>query len=117
MDVSTRRKNILEILCRRRFETIHNLAVELEVSDRTIQRDVFLLSLTEPIYTRVGRYGGVYVVESFYLNKRYFTNDELGTMKKTIKILELNRIKEFTEEDIRILKQISDIYTKPTLKE
>ena len=115
MDVSSRRKSILEILCRRRFETIHNLAVELEVSERTIQRDVNTLSLSEPIYTQVGRYGGVYVVENFHLNKRFFTDDELGIMRKTIKILKLNKIQEVTEEDIRILQLIVDIYTKPKL--
>ena len=54
----------MKLLCRRRSETIRNLAFEFEVSERTIRRDIDILSLNEPIYTQVGRYGGgVYVEE------------------------------------------------------
>lgn len=59
-----RRSEIMKLLCRRRSETIRNLAFEFEVSERTIRRDIEILSLNEPIYTQVGRYGGgVYVEE------------------------------------------------------
>ena len=63
-----RRSEIMKLLCRRRSETIRNLAFEFEVSERTIRRDIEILSLNEPIYTQVGRYGGgVYVEEGYPL--------------------------------------------------
>ena len=62
-----RRMEIIKILFRRRYETLCNLAFELEVSERTIRRDIDELSRTMPIYTKRGRYdGGVYVVEGRY---------------------------------------------------
>ena len=62
MGCAERRQEILKILCRRRHETVANLAFELCVSERTIRRDIETLSLSEPIYTQTGRYGGgVYI--------------------------------------------------------
>ena len=64
MGTAERRYEIMKILCRRRYETIRNLASEFGVSMRTVQRDIESLSRTEPIYTQFGKYGGgVYVVE------------------------------------------------------
>ena len=54
MGTAERRAEIMRILCRRRHETISNLAEEFGVSTRTIQRDVEVLSITEPIYTQYG---------------------------------------------------------------
>ncbi len=53
-----RRVEIMKKLCRRRKDTIGNLAHELGVSERTVRRDLEALSLSEPIYTQSGRYGG-----------------------------------------------------------
>jgi DeoR/GlpR family transcriptional regulator of sugar metabolism len=55
-----RREKILKILSVRKYEKISNLALELEVSKRTIKYDIELLSCTYPIYTITGPYGGVY---------------------------------------------------------
>ena len=46
-------------------ETISNLAEEFGVFARTILRDVEVLSVTEPIYTQCGRYGGIYVTDDY----------------------------------------------------
>lgn len=58
MGTAERRNEIMRVLCRKRHETVLNLAKEFGVSERTILRDVVALSLTEPIYTQCGRYGG-----------------------------------------------------------
>ena len=58
MGTAERRYEIMKILCRRRYETIRNLASEFGVSMRTVQRDIESLSRTEPIYTQTGKYGG-----------------------------------------------------------
>ena len=62
MGTAERRTEIMRVLFRRRYEKISNLAEEFGVSTRTILRDIEVLSISEPIYTQCGRYGGgVYV--------------------------------------------------------
>lgn len=43
MGTAERRRKMMKILCRRRYETIGNLASEFGVSMRTIQRDIMNL--------------------------------------------------------------------------
>ena len=69
MEQSERREEIKRLLFLRRYETISNLANELNVSTRTIRRDLEILCLDEAIYTVPGRYtGGVYVLDTFNPN-------------------------------------------------
>lgn len=58
MTASERRQAILHVLSLRGFDTMANLAMEFHVSERTIRRDIDTLSLSEPLYTQTGRYGG-----------------------------------------------------------
>lgn len=82
MGAAERRNQILKLLYRRRFETIANLALEMEVSERTVRRDIATLSAVEPIYTRTGRYGGgVYIVDDCYLEGLNLTDKELKTLQ------------------------------------
>ena len=77
MGASERRNAIMRLLCRRRHETVVNIAAEFGVSERTIRRDIEILSLNEPIYTQSGRYGGgVYVTENYNMDRMYFTDQE-----------------------------------------
>ncbi len=65
MIASERRREIMKLLNRRRYEKIENIAFEFGVSERTVRRDIEILSLNEPIYTQPGRYGGgVYIVKN-----------------------------------------------------
>lgn len=82
MGTAERRRELLRILCRRGHETIKKLANELGVSERTIQRDVEILSMSEPIYTQSGRYGGVYVMEGYTLDRMYMNDAEISMLKK-----------------------------------
>lgn len=85
MGITERRAALLTVLCRRRHETIANLAAEFGVSARTIRRDIDALSLDMPIYTQTGRYGGgIYVTENFQLDRKYFTKAELALLEKII---------------------------------
>lgn len=58
MTAAERRQAILHVLSLRGFDTMANLAMEFHVSERTIRRDIDTLSLSEPLYTQTGRYGG-----------------------------------------------------------
>ena len=59
MTAQERRNAILNILCQKRFETIPNLVLTFCVSERTIQRDVLVLSCFYLVHTIRGRHGGV----------------------------------------------------------
>ena len=81
MDVAERRHQLLLLLCRRRHETVSALASHFGVSARTVLRDVEALSLTYPIYTRQGRYGGgVYLVDGYAPERLYLDPDELSLL-------------------------------------
>ena len=103
----------MKILCRRQHETISNLASELGVSTRTIQRDVEALSITEPIYTQPGKYfGGVYVVDGYSIDRMYMTDSELSVLNKLYISSEKNDSLLAIDEKI-ILKKLISKYSKP----
>ena len=115
MGTAERRNEMMRLLCRRRHETVSNLACEFGVSERTILRDIEVLSATEPIYTQCGRYGGgVYVIENYQLGHMYMSQKELEVLHK-LSVLAKNRnpcILDLSE--IKILDSIITQYTKPT---
>ena len=87
MGTAERRTQIMLILCRRRHDTVLNLAKELGVSTRTILRDIEVLSITEPIYTQCGRYGGgIYVTAEYTMTRMYMTEKELAVLHKLSKL-------------------------------
>ena len=71
-----RRQEIIDILCKRRYETIDNLAFEFSVDRRTIRRDIEVLSISFPLYTKKGIGGGVHIVEGFRLGMKYLTDKQ-----------------------------------------
>ena len=114
LGTAERRYEIMRLLCRRRSETIRNMASEFGVSERTIRRDIEVLSLTEPIYTQYGRYGGgVYVVNSYSGNRTYMSEKELSVLHKLYKMAEDQHRCVLTEEELSIFKSVIVNYTKP----
>lgn len=112
--MTERRAALLKTLCRRRHETIYNLAVEFGVSERTIRRDIEILSLTEPIYTQPGRYGGgVYVTENYYMDRMYLEEPAIALLSKILRHAKLEHPYVLTNEDLRIMQKILADYTKP----
>lgn len=83
-----RRQAILEVLCERRFEKIDNLASEFNVTRRTIENDVLELSLTYPLFTKTGTYGGVYITDDYYLGKAYLSETQLSVLNKLLPTLD-----------------------------
>ena len=113
MGASERRNEIVRVLCRRRHETIANLALEFGVSERTIQRDVDVLSMTIPIYTQCGRYGGgVYIQDTYSMDRMYMKDSELGVLRKLAHIADSSSNLLTTEEKV-ILSSIITLYEKP----
>lgn len=83
MGPNERRQEIMETLCHRRQETMENLATEFEVSIRTIRNDIDYLSLSYPLETIRGRYGGgVRVMDGFYMNHKYLKPEQQQLLER-----------------------------------
>ena len=83
MGAVERRQQILDLLCQRRRETISNLAAELGVSERTIRRDVEMLTLRYPIETVCGLYGGgVRMADWYYQGRRRLTPRQTALLRR-----------------------------------
>lgn len=116
MGATDRRNKLLTLLCRRRHETVENLASEFGVSDRTIRRDIEALSLSVPIYTQSGRYGGgVYVVDGYCMDRIYMNEEQTQLMYKLLSITESEEQLISTSEQL-ILRSIIEQYAKPEVK-
>jgi len=77
---------IIYILIEKEFVTAKELAETLEVSIRTIYRDIDSLTAAKiPVYTTSGKGGGVGLLEDFVIDKSHVTSDE---QQKIIKALE-----------------------------
>lgn len=114
MGAAERRQKIMEILNIRRHELISNLAHEFGVSSRTIRRDIEVLSLTEPIYTRSGRYsGGIYVLEGYHPRHMYMSEDEIALLLKIYKNMCGAKEPVLNTDDLKKYKDIIEKYTKP----
>ena len=115
LGTAERRYEIMKMLCRRRHETIGHLASEFGVSARTIQRDIEILSRTEPIYTQPGKYGGgVYVVEGYRMDRMYMTTTELDVLQKLYIAADRNASLLTGDEKI-LLGLIISQYSKPKI--
>ena len=116
METSERRAAMLKLLCRRRHETIKNLAYEFGVSERTIRRDIEVLSYSEPLYTQPGKYGGgVYVTENYQMDRLYFRETERNVLYRLLDCIEHKKTCDLTEEETVIFRNLISEYTKPAL--
>ena len=70
MSTFERRIKILYCLCRRREDTIENLATEFSVADSKIRADIQALSKLFPVYTVQGKGGGVRIMEGYRLGQK-----------------------------------------------
>ena len=100
-----RRDKIVDILCEKRHVKIEYLANEFGVSERTIRNDVLELSLSYPIYTKTGTWGGVYIAKGFYRNKDY-----LSEMQETALASALDKVDEKTRIAIQ---SVIDKFARP----
>lgn len=103
----------MKTLCRKRHETIVNLADEFGVSKRTIRRDIDALCTIMPIYIKSGRYdGGIYVVDNYTMDRIYMTNSEIELLKKIYSVLcDTHNLLDKQEADL--LKNLIKIYSFP----
>ncbi len=102
-----RRNKIKEILFFRKHITTIELANEFEVSNRTIRRDIEVLSRTEGIYTVQGRYsGGIYVTKWFNPYYKKVTSSDIELLLKILFYIENVYVTDFSKQDVIIYKSI-----------
>ena len=109
MNAYERRQEICKVLISSRFETIPNLAHRFEVSERTILRDIVMISGSAslvPIYTIQGNGGGVRVADWYYRHpSRYLSDTEIELLKSLIPHLQ--------EPDRIVMRSILDTFSMP----
>ena len=83
MSTAERRNIIYAILKNRRMITIHELISEFGVSERTIRRDIKELTLTYPVETIRGRYGGgVKLADWYHPHRTHLSPEQMKLLKK-----------------------------------
>ena len=81
--MNDRQQQLISLLCQRRSDSIQNLAMELGVCERTIRRDIEELTLTYPIETVRGRYGGgVRMVDWYFQDRPKLTPKQTALLKR-----------------------------------
>lgn len=99
MDAVERRQQILELLCQRRKDTMQNLAAELGVSERTIRRDVEILTRSYPLETVCGRYGGgVRVADWYHMDRQRMSPKQTALLRRLAA--------DLRGEDLEVMEQI-----------
>lgn len=89
MNAVERRAEILQLLYQQRSETASNLARRFGVSVRTIKYDIEHLTLSHPIETVRGRYGGCVKVSDWYQPVRTrLCPEQVALLKKLAPSLE-----------------------------
>ena len=84
MTATDRRKELIRMLRVRHRETVDNLASALNVSRRTILRDISVLTADYPLETTCGRYGCVYLRSDSALLLPFLTKSQIHTLEELL---------------------------------
>lgn len=113
MTSTERQLTIIKILCRRGHETMQNLADELGVCKRTIQRDIEAISIEVPVSLKKGKYdGGVYIEETYRSDKMCFTAEETALLYRIANALKKVSTDTLGEEERNLYLALIRKYSK-----
>ena len=82
-----RRMEILSILMNHKLISRLELARRFSVSDVTIGEDIIALSRFAPIASKMGRYGGVYIIDEYKRERVYLSREEERLIEKLVQRL------------------------------
>ena len=117
LNTTERRLKLIEILSIRRYEKTVNLAFELGVSTKTIQRDLLEINELIPIRCKAGRYdGGIYVLESFSMCQIFLKREEIHLLIKIKEYILKHPSDSFTQTDIVRMETMIKKYKNPSEK-
>lgn len=114
LNTADRRERLIRILILRGHATLSELSAELEVCERTIMRDVDAMSITTPIFTVAGRYGGVYLDRGYLKSQPHIKDYELALLEKIVYDVEQTSACSLNDEQLKLLKEIISIYSRKT---
>ena len=113
MNVNERRERLIKVLMMNEIIPIRDLAEKLEVSERTILRDISILSLTKPITGLTGKGGGVYITDKKAVDLLYLKENEVELLKKIYFCIGKQPNNFLSESEIQLLKEMIIFYTQP----
>lgn len=82
-----RRMEIRAILLNQKMISRLELARLFSVSNDAINRDVIALSRYAPICSKMGRYGGIYILDEYNAKKAYLSRDEEYLLENLLQYL------------------------------
>lgn len=116
LNVADRRERLVRILILRGHATLSQLSAELGVTERTIMRDVDALSISTPIFTIVGRYGGIYIDKSYIKNQPKLKDCEIALLEKIAQDIEKTSFCSLNYNELKLLQEIINTYSNKRLK-
>ena len=109
MQVNNRLFEIIYILMQKRKVTAKELAERFEVSNRTIYRDIEILSRAKiPIYAIKGKDGGIGLLDEYVLNKTILSEEEQNQILFALQ--GMTNVRGQDEKDI--LQKLSTLFNK-----
>ena len=111
MQTEQRREKMLRILAMRGRTTASELAAELEVSERTIYRDLSVLSTSRPVSAICGRYGGIYITDPQALNHPVLRVNELALLRRIADNAERDAGSPVSPADLEQLREMIRYYS------
>ena len=104
-NTSERRQMILEYLLEHRETTRFELSNHFNVSLRTIERDILILSCSYPIITIQGGGGGIKIADGYRLGMKYLSESQAALLEQLSETL--------SGKDLEIMQSIFKIFSKP----
>ena len=102
-----RRIEMLFLLSKCKKTTVTELSFYFKVSKDTVFRDIAFLSRYAPIYTRSGKYGGVFLLKGYKSDlKLHLSTDEKELLEQLVKTS--------NAADARLLQNILHKYAMPS---
>lgn len=104
-NTSERRQMILEYLLEHRETTRFELSNHFNVSLRTIERDILILSCSYPIITIQGGGGGIKIADGYRLGMKYLSESQAALLEQLSETL--------SGKDLETMQSILKIFSKP----
>ena len=104
-NTSERRQMILEYLLEHKETTRFELSNHFNVSLRTIERDILILSCSYPIITIQGGGGGIKIADGYRLGMKYLSESQAALLEQLSETL--------SGKDLEIMQSILKIFSKP----
>ncbi|MCL2446099.1 MAG: YafY family transcriptional regulator [Oscillospiraceae bacterium] len=101
---------IVYLLIDKKQMTANDLAAHFEVSKRTILRDIDTLTMAGiPIYTTQGKGGGIFIQDSFVLNKAFISPEEQKQIMFSLQSMAATRLIETNQ----VLGRLRSFFAAP----